>query len=343
MLLSRIVVLVFLVVAGTPLRAETNPLSVEAEKEARESIRMAVGQMVKARNYEFLNRQAEQYRTTRSRTASGIWNLSMFHEGIDWYFPSRQQLSEQTWAAWIAELEEHRRANAGEPWPHIALARAWHGKAWWHRGGGWVNEVAPESWRLVEENSRKAQAILLEAKAVASIDPQWYAQMLYVMRLGSRPGHEILAVLHEGVMREPHYFATHIAGGIGLLPKWGGNYEMLDSWIRAAAKSTAASEGQSFYARIYWGLWGQDKDLRVVMQNSPEKWTRMKVGMIDTLRRYPSLHNTRQFLQFACQINDHEFFKVLWTENTRQMAGPTGLVVREHPMEPTVYCASPPR
>lgn len=342
-MLVRIAVLAFVMLAGTPSRAEINPLSVEAEKEVREGIRMAVGQMLNARNYEFLNRQAEQYRTTRSRTASGIWHLSSFHEGVRWPTPYRPLRTDEAWAAWIAELEEHRRANPGAPWPHIALAGAWHSKAWWHRGTGWAQAVPPESWRLVEQSSRQAQKILLESKAVAAVDPQWYVGMLDGMKLKSRPRDEILGVLYEGVTREPFYFATHIAGGIGLLPKWGGDYETLDRWIQAAAKSTAASEGQSFYARIYWGLWGQDADLRGVMASSPEKWARMKIGMIDTLRRYPSMHNTRQFLWFSCQVNDHEFFRVLWTENNRQMVGPTGLVVREHPMEPDVYCASRPR
>ena len=46
----------------------------------------------------------------------------------------------------------------------------------------------------------------------------------------------------------PHYFAMVTR----LLPKWGGNYDLVDVFAALYVATTQSTLGTSMYARIYW-------------------------------------------------------------------------------------------
>jgi hypothetical protein len=275
------------------------------ELEQRKSISDSVGKSFLAEDFSRLETMSETYRKEKSRTSSGLWNLTLFYAGI--IEAIRRQTVGEDFDAQFRILEAKTKKWAMKyprsPSAHIARSIVLIRHGWAHRGSGYASTVKPESWAPFHQYITMARENLEKHKSVASVDPTWYETMLKVARDQGWDRSEFDALLNEALKREPLYYQTYFQALEYLLPKWHGEIVDIEVFARDAVSRTRTQEGQGMYARIYWYA-SQTEFENVIFSNSLAIWPRMKVAFEDVISRYPDAWNLSNYAKFACLARD---------------------------------------
>ena len=246
----------------------------------------------------------------KSRTSSGLWKLTIFYAGIYAACSDVAKDNEQAWTS----LEQHAQAWAEKypqsPSAHISVSVVSMCHAWAIRGRGYANTVPPEAWEGFHRYIALTRDNLMVHKAVASVDPAWYQEMLFVAAHQGWPRSEFDSLLTEALQREPYYYQTYFAAMAYLLPKWHGSIDDIERFANDAVERTKQDEGRSMYARIYWSV-SQGQFRGRLFQESRADWPKMKAGFDDILARYPDRWNINNYAWFACLAGDRATTKAL--------------------------------
>lgn len=187
--------------------------------------------------------------------------------------------------------------------PFVPLAEAQHllVKAWSARGSGYAGTVSREAWKLFSEQLLEAERKLLAAPASVRETAAWHLVLLKVA-LDARGRTDPQQLFVDATRRWPREtrFYSHMVSR--MVPKWGGSWPQVESFVAAATRNAEATEGQSTYARLY---------LDLVMHNAeeiPMDWPRMRSGFEDWIRRYPANPPLDAYASFACRARDKAAF-----------------------------------
>ncbi len=186
---------------------------VRASEELAERARVS-GEAIEAflgGDYARLERVSSAYRADKTRTASGLWKLTFFYIGLANAVDALAG-SDGTDAAYddlIARTDAWSRQYPGSPGACITRSMVHVAHAWYFRGSGFADSVAPEAWEPFEKYIALARQELESHKATASIDPRWYESMLIVARAQGWPRKQFDALLDEALDREPTYYQTY--------------------------------------------------------------------------------------------------------------------------------------
>jgi hypothetical protein len=198
-----------------------------SELEERERISISTQRAFFRSDFAELESTSSRYRTEQSRTASGLWKLTLFYAGID------KALDINTIgdpAVPFKSLEQRvqrwRQQYPNSPAPRIALSMLHINHAWAHRGSGYASTVKEEAWKPFFDNIELARQNLEAGKATAAMDPRWYETMLIVARAQSWERDRFDELLEEALQREPLFYQTYFAALEYLLPKWHGDVSM---------------------------------------------------------------------------------------------------------------------
>ena len=279
------------------------PCNSATEMEERAEIQAAAEQGFRSDDFETLEKTSSAYRKKRTRTASGLWKLTIFYAGVEkamTVFPWEQETDfdslEKKTRAWVAKYPE-------SPAAHIAHSMVLVKRAWHHRGSGDASSVTPEGWIEFHKYVGAARTYLEKHKDIASGDPRWYEQMLLIARAENWPRAEFDKLLDEALDREPVFYQTYFSALQYLLPKWHGGVEEIEDFARYAVDKSSRLEGQGMYARIYWYA-SQTEFENDLFNNSLVEWPRMKAGFEDVVSRYPDAWNLNNYARFACLARD---------------------------------------
>lgn len=302
----------------------------ETEFEQRAAIAEAAKRDFMSANFAALEQAAGAYRKEKSRTVSGNWKLTLFYNGIDEAIDAYELQSERDVAYdaldkladdWVAKFPD-------SPTGHIVRSRVLTRRAWAHRGSGYASTVSDEAWPRFHKYIAAARANLEANKAVASVDPKWYEEMLIVARAQGWEQDQVEKLLDEALDREPVYYQTYFMALEGLLPKWGGGLDEIEEFAQDAARRTSQLEGQGMYARVYWFA-SQTQFKNDIFKNSFVDWPQMKAGFEDIIRRYPDAWNLNNYAYFSCMARDKaktaELLERIGTSVVRQAWKPLAL------------------
>ncbi len=287
---------------------------VRASEELAERARVS-GEAIEAflgGDYARLERVSSAYRADKTRTASGLWKLTFFYIGLANAVDALAG-SDGTDAAYddlIARTDAWSRQYPGSPGACITRSMVHVAHAWYFRGSGFADSVAPEAWEPFEKYIALARQELESHKATASIDPRWYESMLIVARAQGWPRKQFDALLDEALDREPTYYQTYFTALDYLAPKWHGSLEDIEQFALDAQRRTASREGQGMYARIYWSA-AQGDFQGDLFSESLARWPRMKSGFDDIVARYPDDWNLNNYAKFACIAHDKQTTRAL--------------------------------
>ncbi len=159
----------------------------QSELEVRSSIEASVQKAFLSRNYALLESEATEFRSTKARTPSGIWKLTVFYWGINKAIERETNYNPQNFDAVYSIAAGWVAAYPKSPTAHIVESRVMYNQGMAFRGRGFANEVNPAAWQPFTELVAKAKDNLEKYKAVASVDPEWYLTMLTVARLQRSP------------------------------------------------------------------------------------------------------------------------------------------------------------
>ena len=273
------------------------------EHAARQNSTDVVSVLVAQRDTQALSAMARELRKARTRTESGLWTIGLFHGDVQ--FALTRKMSRATGCMSPNENVAHRwlKEDPKEPAAIITVAEIELSRAWCERGSGYRNTVSDSQWAKFQRHAQSAYALLDANRAVASVDPEFYAVTAKAYRAIGASEAQLEALLDEAAAREPYYMRTYFAAAYSFLPQWGGSYHDLDRFARYAAERTATSDKTGFYFRIYWSL---EDDCNCTGPWNSGDWETMKQAMRDVYERYPSQHNLDHILDVTCKAGDFD-------------------------------------
>lgn len=268
-------------------------------------------------NYRALDQQANEYRTKKSRTPSGLWKLTLFYYAIN-DFAAINRKDEKYWSSLKSKTEQWIKEYPESPTSYIAHGIVLMRYAWKFRGGGFADTVPDDACEPFHENLIKAKEFLEKNKKIASKDPHWYEVMAAIAIPLNTERSEFQKIIDEGLKKEPLYYQLYFAAVDYYAPKWHGNEEEIEALANWAVELTKKQEGLGMYARIYWCA-SQTQYGKHLFMDSNVVWKKMKQGIDDVLKRYPDQWNINNFALFACLANDKAKARELFTRITNPM------------------------
>lgn len=264
----------------------------------------------KADDFVALDKLATKLRTERSRTPSGVWNLTVFYGNLGYAIVGeKEKNSEAQWAAIESKLNRWVAAFPQSAMAPIALATAQKQHAWALRGSGYASTVTPEGWNGFASYMAIARNTLDVNKKISSDDPQWYIVMLDVALAQNWTRDQHWALYEEAVSKEPLHYQTYFVAAERFLPMWGGSMRQIQDFAADAVRRTTSTEGQGMYARIYWVAAGRmGGEAFFAESHRSAVWSQMKAGFEDVLKKYPADWNRNAYAKFACQAGDVDTF-----------------------------------
>lgn len=296
----RIVTLPIVAVVVFNLLLPNNAFSNELAD--RTALKNEVVRLFALEQFSQLEELSARYRTSKSRTSSGLWQLTVFYSGFSWAFNAKHKEhefwlnTERSAKKWVTDYPNSATA-------HLAYAEMLLNHGWSFRGYGYAKSVAPQNWKPFHDYVQKARAYLEKYKDVASSDPHWYDLMIKIAYAQSWPELEISKILSEGLQRESLFYEIYFAAIEYYTPKWGGSAAAIENFAREALERTRSAEGFTIYARIYWYA-SQAQFGDRLFSESLVDWATMKKGINDVLKKYPDNWNINFFAKFACLSKD---------------------------------------
>lgn len=249
-----------------------------------------------------LDRLANEYRATESRSSSGLWMLTLLYAGIAQAEDDNKD--EKHWSDIEAKALKWIALHPDSPTPHNVYASLLLGHGWKFRGGGWAREVKKENWKPFHEYVKKAKDHLLKNKQAVSADPRWYELMIRIATAEGWEHNQFNELMAEAVSRHPYFYQIYFVATTYLAPKWHGSKEEIEKFVNFTVEQTKAKEEMGMYARTYWYVSQIYSD--AVLLHFDIDWEKMKRGMDDVLARYPDQWNINHFAFFACLNGDKQ-------------------------------------
>lgn len=263
-----------------------------------------VADLFNAGQFADLDQLFEDWNAQAERMADGRWKLSVFYEALDQQFPVAAN-----WDKIGTDILNWRQKTPKSRAAALTEVIYWRAYAWNARGQGYANSVTPEGWQLFRERMTKAMAVLHDCKSFAASSPLWTRLALDLAREIQLPGRDLAIIFAEGVAAHPDFLPNYTSVAVTLSPRWGGNWQAVDSFVTEAVKDTPA-EGTSLYARLYWSLFEREDPGFNLFSNTLATWPRMKQGFQDLARLYPhSAYNMNNFAAAACMAGDKATFQ----------------------------------
>jgi hypothetical protein len=264
----------------------------------RRAMMEEIHQHIDARDFAWLDSMGRSLRTERSRTASGVWKLELYYNSM-WDFGEIGSAPDCTDPA-EAIIADWRRLSPNSPAPFITSAERLLAKAWCLRGSGYASEVADGAWKPFYDHLDAAYEMLARHKAVASVDPNYYAVMASIYVAQGRDEEEFRALLDEGTRKEPFYYALYSEAFRYYEPQWGGSYAAEEGLARFAVEKTKAKDRNSAFARIYWVA----MDCGCMPPAEAVNQPMLRQSMADLAEIYPDPWNVSHMARMACAIDD---------------------------------------
>lgn len=263
-----------------------------------ESARTVINAAIWSNDFRKIERMYEEFQREDIRTTDGGWMVESVQQAFDTAYRSPENVTSKLMASWESQVPESRLRPVIE-------AVMWQRLAWNARGGGYASTVPGEGMQIFRERLAQATRSLEGSAAVGKESPIWYWAALVVAGSSGRPASQFDALFDEAASRFRTYFPFYETRANYLLPIWGGSFETVDQFIGRAVARTEATEGQSYYARLYVFVATRlrDEDLFTATAAS---WPKMKRGFDDLVARYPSLANKNLYATFACRARDKE-------------------------------------
>lgn len=199
-------------------------------------------------------------------------------------------------------LASWRAAVPDSKFVALMQANQTHHRAWANRGGGGADTVSPEAWELFRRGVQDAQRQLAAVPEPIRSTPVWHEYALrFALDGDGKP--DPREVFMAAVQRWPAEAMLYRRMAYRLVPKWGGSWETVDTFIRGATQMLEPTEGQSTYARLYVAV---ERDNPEEMTSAD--WKRVRQGFEDWIARHPWMRPQNLYASYACRARDKEAF-----------------------------------
>ena len=263
-----------------------------------------VGTAFLSGDFAYLEKKAEQYRSTGARTPTGGQALTAFYRAFSPRATGDHAADERRILALEQKATRWAQESPNVATPHIVLASLLVSHAWMERGDGPENTVTQDGWVRFDDELAQAENYLQQHKAVASSDPYWYVMMLQVALGREWEQSEFEPLLDEAIGRYPGYVTIYVSGASLFSPLWGGNVDAFDAYVDAAVERSQNYLGRELYARIYIDAPILEDPNQNIFQVTRAKWPRMIESLMEIARKYPDPSEWPAIFSYACDAGD---------------------------------------
>jgi hypothetical protein len=250
-----------------------------------------------------LDKENERLKHGKHVHPDGGNDLEYFRIGLGDVIGARVEHKEQ----YLRELEaltlqwatEHPTSSLA----HILYARVLEAHAWSYRGGGYAKDVPPGAWADFRKYLQRAVQYLQDHADVALADSSAHDLLLSIGRGLDWDIGTLRTIQQEGLKRNPDDMMLYVDMLYSLLPRWQGNANILDHYIREVTKRTQADVGTGMYAILY-ALAAEREYGHALFENSLADWPTMKKSFEDMLARYPNAQRLNRYAYMACLAKD---------------------------------------
>jgi len=271
-----------------------------SEIEVRAALRSEAAQLLEQGDIAAYDLRANELRRSRERTPAGIWKLSLFYTGIDnlpWKTPAAP-----VWTRIEQDTAAYLRDHADSPSAVVAAARVLVAHAWAWRGSGLGAQLDAEQRKGFGDYLERARAILDAHRDARIADPDWYALRILVMNGQGDDRSAILALAKEALQGEPTYQQTYYVASTALLPKWGGNAQLLQQYLSVVIARSSAEEGRQAYARIAFNIARNDPNPIQSLREVGISWPAVRSSLEEITAAHPDDWNLNAQRAMACLI-----------------------------------------
>lgn len=251
-----------------------------------------------------LERLNAEYHKSGRFNPDGESQLDLFRRGVAQVFNRKIKDNER----FLKEVDmltlQWARKHPRSGLAHALHARALvaHGQS--YRGTSFANEVPPEAWEFYHGYLRQAATYLREHADVALTDSYAHFVLIQVGKGLSWDKAQLMAIAEDGLKRNPEDIVLHQAMVESLLPKWGGNAKLLDTYIGKATAQTHALYGSGMYAMLYSEAAAAQYG-SALFEDSHADWDKMKQAYEDILAKFPaSARQRNRYAYMACVAKD---------------------------------------
>lgn len=278
--------------------------ALSGELETREAIHENVRNLLSEEDYAALEALASEYREKESRTASGVWKLTVFYTGVNNILPY-SIVDPDIWNSLLTKVDRWQQQFPRSPTPYIAKSLILKKQAWSIRGTGYSGSVDSKSWEPFYNKVSEARRVLEDSRAISINDPAWYEVMVEIATIESWDDKRFEALIEKGLQENPYYYELYFSILNHYTPKWHGDSGKIEQFARQSIQNTKTIEGYGLYARIYWYA-SQSQFEGQLFQRSDVDWPTMSRGIDDVLSKYPDQWNINNFTKFACLASDRK-------------------------------------
>jgi hypothetical protein len=234
---------------------------------------------------------------------TGNPRVSHFWMGIDKINNASLRVTDEYYQQLDVLTKQWSRKYPQSVLAQLLYANALRSHASASRGGGYANTVSPAAWDEFQKYLDLANEQLQKTEALAAEDSSWNRNMLVTGLLLGWDGERLMRILKAGIAKNPDDDDLYFLMEEVLLPKWGGNINLVEHFIAWADKHTRDRRGLEMYARLYAGLSYSELN-QTLFTSTNASWTSMKTGFEDRLKRYPHTDHRNMYAYFACMAND---------------------------------------
>ncbi|MBC5765161.1 DUF4034 domain-containing protein [Ramlibacter albus] len=209
-----------------------------------------------------------------------------------------------------AEVQRVQNWAAKRPtslFAEFAALRLRYAMAWNTRGGRVASKTADEQMRAFQQQMSELEAAMYRASAELRGTPMWHQLLLALAGDARTQRADLASAFDTGVKLWPTNYDFHDVMLTRLVPRWGGSWEMVESFItHYAVQRKDARESDAMYARLYGNmLLATREDPRSTRLDSK----RLLRG-IDALNDlYPDQRHRNLAASLACFYRDPALFK----------------------------------
>ncbi len=262
-----------------------------------------MGYALSEKHFDEIETMVGLLRQHKCRSSDGGWQLYYFydglHKGCDDVTPSQRD-------AFKALLERWKSAYPESITPYIVEAKVHSAYGWEARGGGYANTVTDEGWKVFREELGFAENILLEAEALNSNDPQFYATMIDICNGLNYSSQELQAFFDKAIAIDMGYFPVYYSRTWSLSRRWGGGPSELEHFAEMVVTLTEEHYGTTLYAQIAASMathLGEDE----FAEDHFFDWKRIDDGYIRLAEEFPeSTFYLNQHCLLACIYHQQE-------------------------------------
>lgn len=206
----------------------------------------------------------------------------------------------------VQRVERWAREHPTSMFAEFAALRLRYAFSWNLRGGAYASGTSEEQWRAFHKSMADTEAALYRASSELRDTSLWHQLLLGIAGDTKLSRGDMASVFEAGLKRWPTNYDLHEVMLTRLVPRWGGSWEHVDSFIAHFAGQREGAERDALYARLYGTLLlGMGDDPRATRLD----WPRMKRGWEVLITRYPDPLHTNLASSFACVYKDAEYFK----------------------------------